>query len=126
MEFVSLKGGLIMSVIAFSIVFIVIVGLMLIMMFASKFARSLVAKHKARKVDNAVSPTIQEVAPVVQVTPDTDENELIAAITGAVIASSCGNVRICSIKESAHAVARPPLNSVWKISARTINHENCF
>lgn len=129
MEFIGLKGGLIMSAIAFSIVFIVIIGLMFIMIATSKIAKSLTKKNDgvvSKNLDSTVNLSNTTTKQANMSASDTTNDDIIAAIVGTVIASSDKNIRICSIQEAVQGHIRRPSTSIWKISARTTNFENCF
>ena len=126
MEFIGLKGGLIMSGIDFSIVFIVIIALMFIMMASSTIAKSF-AKNKKPQIQKKTN-TATEPATITASKADSNasDDDIIAASVGAVMASAGTNMRITSIKEAKQGLTRLPSASVWKIAARTMNHENCF
>ncbi len=126
MEFIGLKGGLLMSGIAFSIVFIVIIALMFIMMASSTIAKSF-AKNKKNQLQKKTN-TVTEPTTITASKTDSNasDDDIIAAIVGAVMASAGTNMRVCSIKEAKQGLTRLPSASVWKVAARTMNHENCF
>ena len=126
MEFIGLKGGLIMSGIAFSIVFIVIIALMFIMMASSTIAKSFAKKKKPQLQEETTTAAKPTTITTNNADSDAANDDIIAAIVGAVMASAGTNMRICSIKEAKQGLTRLPSASVWKIAARTMNHENCF
>ncbi|MDO4560103.1 MAG: OadG family protein [bacterium] len=120
--FVGVPGGLIMSFIAFSIVFIVIVGLMLVMMGM---------KHICAAIDNMNKP--KPAAPV-QSTPapapaapasaapaaavSADDDELLAVISAAIMAACGSTARVV-----AFSPVKAPASSAWKNVGRLQNTE---
>lgn len=122
MEFEGVIGGLKMSVIAFSIVFLVIVGLMLMMMFLKSVANTINAMNDAKKAAPAASSAsapaaTSSSASVAQVSSDDDE--LLAVITAAIAATCGAGARVASFTPA------PPqtLSSTWRMTGRLQNSE---
>ncbi len=117
-HFTGVGGGLTMSMIAFSIVFMVIMGLMFIMMGM---------KHVCRAIDGCKKAPAKPAAPSVPPTPAAkavaaptagDDGELLAVISAA-IAAMCGNAaRVISF-----APVKAPVGSSWKFIGRIQNAE---
>ncbi|MEG1642046.1 MAG: OadG family protein [Synergistaceae bacterium] len=106
--FTGVSGGLTMSMIAFSIVFIVITGLMLTMMGM---------KHICAWIDGIgkPKPTKKETTTIKE-TSSNDDGELLAIITAAIVASCGKAVRIIS-----YAPVREPSRSPWKFASKMNN-----
>lgn len=120
-NFVGVSGGLLMSVIAFSIVFLVIVGLMFVMMGVKTLATAIDSAGKAAPASSTVTPAAPSAAastPVVTVAEDDSE---LAAVISAAIAAVCGG--------SARVIAFSPANAqggnstLWRASGRFQNSE---
>lgn len=108
--FVGVPGGLIMSFIAFSIVFIVIIGLMLVMMGM---------KHVCGAIDGMHKP--QQSAPAAPAPAAAADDELLAVITAA-IAAACGpTARVIS-----YSPVKVPASSAWKNVGRLQNTEGLY
>ena len=112
--FVGVPGGLIMSFIAFSIVFIVIVGLMLVMMGM---------KHICAAIDNMnkpkpAAPVQSSPAPAPAAAVSADDDELLAGISAAIMAASGSTARVV-----AFSPVKAPASSAWKNVGRLQNTE---
>ena len=126
--FVGVPGGLIMSFIAFSIVFIVIIGLMLVMMGMKHVCGAIDGMHKPKpSAPAAPAPALapakapvqaQATAPAPAAAAD---DELLAVIT-AVIAAACGpTARVIS-----YSPVKAPAASAWKSVGRLQNTEGLY
>ena len=126
--FVGVPGGLIMSFIAFSIVFIVIIGLMLVMMGMKHVCGAIDGMHKPKpSAPAAPAPApapakapvqAQAAAPAPAAAAD---DELLAVIT-AVIAAACGpTARVIS-----YSPVKAPAASAWKSVGRLQNTEGLY
>ena len=120
-NFVGVSGGLLMSVIAFSIVFLVIVGLMFVMMGVKMLAAAIDGTGKAAPAPStaaSVASSATASTPVVSVAEDDSE---LAAVISAAIAAVCGG--------SARVIAFSPANAqggnptLWRTSGRFQNSE---
>ncbi len=128
--FVGVPGGLIMSFIAFSIVFIVIIGLMLVMMGMKHVCGAIDGMHKPQQsAPAAPAPAApaapvqaQAAAPVAQPAPAAAaDDELLAVITAA-IAAACGpTARVIS-----YSPVKVPASSAWKNVGRLQNTEGLY
>ena len=118
-HFTGVGGGLVMSLIAFSIVFIVIMGLMFIMMGMKHVCRAIDGCKKAPvSAPAAPSAPASPAAKAVAVPAVGDDGELLAVISAA-IAAMCGSaVRVVSF-----APAKAPAGSSWKFIGRIQNAE---
>ena len=121
MEFSGISGGAWMSVIAFSIVFLVCIGLMGLMMGLKHFANAINKFNESRATPGAKSaPAAGSPAPALVATaPDMGEEEIVAVITAAIAASCGAGARITSITP---APARTP-SSAWRMTGRLQNCE---
>lgn len=121
-HFVGLPGGLLMSVIAFSIVFLVIAGLMIMMMLLKNFAAAMEANQskQAAPADSPAKPAAPGAAAVAApITASADDGELIAVITAA-IAAVCGKgARVVSFVPSAVRMQ----STAWRMTGRLQNSE---
>lgn len=117
--FVGLPGGLLMSLIAFSIVFLVIVGLML-MMFALKSVVGMInSTSEAKKAaPAAVAPAVTS-APATVSTAAEDDGELLAVITAAITAVCGAGARIVSFTKAPERTPSTP----WRMTGRLQNSE---
>lgn len=115
--FTGFSGGLVMSMIAFSIVFIVITGLMFLMMGMKSFARMIDSFGKKKSEAPAPAPAVKKDEPV----PSSEDEELIAVITAAISASCGTNVRVLS-----YAPVRKPAHTAWKVSGRMRNLDGFY
>lgn len=128
--FVGVPGGLIMSFIAFSIVFIVIIGLMLVMMGMKHVCGAIDGMHKPQQsAPAAPAPAApaapvqaQAAAPAAQPAPAAAaDDELLAVITAA-IAAACGpTARVIS-----YSPVKVPAPSAWKNVGRLQNTEGLY
>ena len=123
--FVGVPGGLVMSMIAFSIVFIVVTGLMLIMMglhvacVAMEGRKSNAAECSAAQAQGVKGSTMQAVPSV----PDADSGVLLAVISAAVAATCGAAAKVISYTPV--AAIKTPVVSGWKIMSR-INNTQSF
>ena len=126
--FVGVPGGLIMSFIAFSIVFIVIIGLMLVMMGMKHVCGAIDGMHKPKPTAPAAPAPApapakapvqaQAAAPAPAAAAD---DELLAVITAA-IAAACGpTARVIS-----YSPVKAPAASAWKSVGRLQNTEGLY
>lgn len=126
--FSGVPGGLIMSFIAFSIVFIVIIGLMLVMMGMKHVCGAIDGMHKPKpSAPAAPAPApapakapvqAQAAAPAPAAAAD---DELLAVITAA-IAAACGpTARVIS-----YSPVKAPAASAWKSVGRLQNTEGLY
>ncbi|WP_303149937.1 OadG family protein [uncultured Cloacibacillus sp.] len=125
--FVGVPGGLIMSFIAFSIVFIVIIGLMLVMMGMKHVCGAIDGMHKPQQSAPAApapapAAPVQAAAPAAQPAPAAAaDDELLAVITAA-IAAACGpTARVIS-----YSPVKVPASSAWKNVGRLQNTEGLY
>lgn len=128
--FVGVPGGLIMSFIAFSIVFIVIIGLMLVMMGMKHVCGAIDGMHKPQQsapaapapAAPAAQVQAQAAAPAAQPAPAAAaDDELLAVITAA-IAAACGpTARVIS-----YSPVKVPASSAWKNVGRLQNTEGLY
>lgn len=120
--FVGVPGGLVMSLIAFSIVFIVIVGLMLVMMAMEHVCTMIDNLHKpkpaAAPAAPAAAPSVQ--APVSAAPAAAADDELLAVISAAIMAACGSTARVV-----AFSPVKAPAQSAWKSVARLQNTEGC-
>ena len=125
-NFSGLNGGIIMSLISFSIVFLVCAGLMGMMMSLKYLVRVFEQKEGQSQSGGETSSATK--LPVggpclVQATPD-DKGELVAVITAAVTAAFGNSVRVTGIRPSSIALAPPPtFSSIWKMASRIENNK---
>ena len=121
-NFVGVSGGLLMSIIAFSIVFLVIVGLMFVMMGVKMLAAAIDGAGKAASVPapaapSSGAPSAAVSAPAVAAEDDSE----LAAVISAAIAAVCGG--------SARVIAFSPTqtqggsSTLWRASGRFQNSE---
>lgn len=124
--FVGIPGGLIMSLIAFSIVFIVVTGLMFIMM-ALKYVCQGANKQKAAETPVAPAAPAAPAQPAKAVAVPTqapaapsceDEGVLLAVITAAITAMCGSAARVIS-----YAPVKAPAVSGWKFMSKAQNVE---
>lgn len=119
--FVGVPGGLIMSFIAFSIVFIVIIGLMLVMMGMKHVCGAIDGMHKPQQSAPAAPAPAAPAAPVQAQAAAAADDELLAVITAA-IAAACGpTARVIS-----YSPVKVPASSAWKNVGRLQNTEGLY
>lgn len=122
--FVGVPGGLIMSFIAFSIVFIVIIGLMLVMMGMKHVCGAIDGMHKPQQSTPAAPAPAAPAAPVqaqAAAPAAAADDELLAVITAA-IAAACGpTARVIS-----YSPVKVPASSAWKNVGRLQNTEGLY
>ncbi len=115
---------MLMSLIAFSIVFLVCIGLML-MMIALKYFSAYVDQTAAQKEAKAVPVVSAPAAPlaaaplVSAVAAAEDEEEIVAVITAAILSSCGAGAKILSIKQEAPRTAA----SAWRMTGILQNAE---
>lgn len=121
--FVGVTGGLTMSMIAFSIVFIVILGLMLVMMAMEHICLAIDKAH-APKPAAAPAPAAKASAPAAQPAAPAkaaaNNDELLAVISAAVMAACGSTARVV-----AFSPVKAPASSAWKNLGRIQNTEGC-
>ena len=118
-HFTGVGGGLVMSMIAFSIVFIVITGLMFIMMSMKHICNAIDGCKKAPgAAPAATSAPASTAAKAVAVSAAEDDGVLLAVISAA-ISAMCGSAaRVVSF-----APVKAPAGSGWKFVGRIQNTE---
>ena len=117
-HFTGVGGGLVMSMIAFSIVFIVITGLMFTMMAMKHVCKAIDGCKKAPAAPTAPSAPASPAAKAVAAPTAEDDGELLAVISAA-IAAMCGSAaRVVSF-----APVKAPAGSSWKFIGRVQNAE---
>ena len=118
-HFTGVGGGLVMSMIAFSIVFIVIMGLMFTMMAMKHVCKAIDGCKKVpASAPAAPSAPSTPVAKAVAAPASEDDGELMAVISAA-IAAMCGSAaRVVSF-----APVKAPAGSSWKFIGRVQNAE---
>ena len=120
-NFVGVSGGLLMSVIAFSIVFLVIVGLMFVMMGVKSLAAAIDGAGNTAPAPAAPSPAAPAVAVSAPIVAATGDDSELAAVISAAIAAVCGG--------SARVISFSPVNAqggnstLWRASGRFQNSE---
>ncbi|MCD7875866.1 MAG: OadG family protein [Cloacibacillus porcorum] len=115
--FVGVTGGLTMSFIAFSIVFTVIVGLMLVMMGMKHVCAAIDNMSKPKPATTA-QPSPAPAAPAAAVSADDDE--LLAVISAAIMAACGSTARVV-----AFSPVKAPVSTAWKNVGRLQNTEGC-
>lgn len=120
MEFVGISGGLFMSMIAFSIVFLVIMGLMLVMMGTKMLAHSIEGTAQKPVVSTPSPAASQAVSTPATAPVSADDEELIAVLAAAVASVCGGSARIVSFAPTS---ATGKGNSFWKADGRSQNME---
>lgn len=117
--FVGVPGGLVMSMIAFSIVFIVIMGLMFLMMGMKHICNAIDGSKKAAPAQApAAGAQPAQAAKAVAAPAAEDDGELLAVITAAIYAM-CGT----GTKVLSFAPSKAPAASSWKLMGRVQNAE---
>ena len=119
-HFTGFAGGTLMSLIAFSIVFLVCIGLMLMMM-ALKHISAAIDKAAEEKEAKAAAAVASPAAPAARVSAVAaeDEGEIVAVITAAIVASCGAGAKILSIKPAAPRVGA----SAWRMTGILQNTE---
>jgi hypothetical protein len=130
-QFVGAWGGFLMSVIAFSIVFLVIAVLMVMMMLLKRMAgyidwvnsviealksASRPAGAPARGVDASIAGKGE---PGAESVPAASDDELVAVLTAAITASLGAGVRVLGFTQ----VSARSGSSAWRINGRIQNLE---
>ncbi|ANZ44376.1 OadG family protein [Cloacibacillus porcorum] len=120
--FVGVTGGLTMSFIAFSIVFIVIVGLMLVMMGMKHVCAAIDNMSKPKPATTAQpSPAPAAPAPAAPAAAvSADDDELLAVISAAIMAACGSTARVV-----AFSPVKAPVSTAWKNVGRLQNTEGC-
>ncbi len=127
-NFVGIPGGLLMSLIAFSIVFIVIAGLIL-MMYGLKGLAAMIdnsgaaggnapAESKPAPAPAAAQAQPAAAAPSAAVAAS-DDGELLAVITAAIMATCGAAARVVSFREA----PRGSVSTAWRTTGRLQNCE---
>ena len=116
--FVGVKGGLVMSVIAFSIVFIVIIGLVLLLMAMEHISNG-IDKMSGNGVTDSSQLEKKNSSVALAVRTETDNKELIAVITAAITAMCDKTVKILSF-----APISAPKASGWRMMHKANNTED--
>ena len=119
--FVGVPGGLIMSFIAFSIVFIVIVGLMLVMIGMKHVCSAIDNMNKpkpAAPAQSSAAPASAPSAPAAPAAAVSADDELLAVISAAIMAACGSTARVV-----AFSPVKAPASSAWKNVGRLQNTE---
>jgi Na+-transporting methylmalonyl-CoA/oxaloacetate decarboxylase gamma subunit len=117
-NFVGGQGGILMSVIAFSIVFLVIAGLMFMMM-ALKVVVKVINPEKpaAARADSANSaPRPPVVTAAVRYEPPASDDGELVAVFAAAIAEMSGHAAAVLSYAPAETALRHPSVSAWKMA----------
>ena len=122
-HFTGFSGGTLMSLIAFSIVFLVCIGLMLMMMALKHFAAYIDKANAAKEAKAAAAVAAPAVPPApttrVNAVAAEDEEEIVAVITAAILASCGAGAKILSIKPAAPRAGA----SAWRMTGILQNTE---
>ncbi|MDL2263278.1 OadG family protein [Synergistaceae bacterium OttesenSCG-928-I11] len=122
-HFTGFFGGTLMSLIAFSIVFLVCIGLMLMMMALKHFSAYVDKANAAKEAKAAAAVAAPAAAPTpparVSAVAAEDEDEIVAVITAAIVASCGAGAKIRSIKPVAPRAAA----SAWRMTGILQNTE---
>ena len=116
--FVGVPGGLVMSFIAFSIVFIVIVGLMLVMMGMKYFCTAIDNMNKPKPAQSASAQAPAAPAAAAPAAATSADDELLAVISAAIMAACGSTARVV-----AFSPVKAPAPSAWKNVGRLQNTE---
>ena len=123
-NFVGVSGGLLMSIIAFSIVFLVIVGLMFVMMGVKMLAAAIDGAGKAASVPAPAAPSSGAPAAAVSapavVAAAEDDSELAAVIPAAIAAVCGGSARVIAFSPTQ---TQGGSSTLWRASGRFQNSE---
>jgi len=123
-HFVGPAGGLVMSLIAFSIVFMIIMGLMFLMMALKHICKAIDsvsgAKEQSKPETPAASHPATPAKAVASQSKADDASELLAVISAAIAATCGGTARVVSFTPV--KIKQPVLNS-WKFVGRIQNIE---
>ncbi|HPX03583.1 MAG TPA: OadG family protein [Synergistaceae bacterium] len=118
-HFTGVGGGLVMSMIAFSIVFIVITGLMLIMMSMKHICSAIDGCKKAPAAAPAPASAPASPAAKAVAAPAAEDDGVLLAVISAAISAMCGSAaRVVSF-----APVKAPAGSSWKLVGRIQNAE---
>jgi len=118
-HFTGVGGGLVMSMIAFSIVFIVITGLMLIMMSMKHICSAIDGCKKAPAAAPAPASAPASPAAKAVAAPAAEDDGVLLAVISAAISAMCGSAaRVVSF-----APVKAPAGSSWKLVGRIQNTE---
>lgn len=108
-----------MSLISFSIVFLVCIGLMLMMMALKHISAALDKPKEAKTAASAVSPQPAVTLPVKATAVADDEEEIVAVITAAIMAACGTGVRIMSVTPAPPKIQA----SAWRMTGILQNGE---
>ena len=130
-HFVGAGGAVILALIAFSIVFLVLVGLSLVIRGNKLLATSVDnrKKNRAAKVEapapsKPAAPSVVSVAPAASVqVQGEDEDELVAVLTAAVAATLGSAVTVTNVRPVFAVSRQAGSGSGWRALARTCNLE---
>ena len=118
-HFTGVGGGLIMSMIAFSIVFIVITGLMFIMMSMKHICKAIDGCKKAPAATSPAASAPASSAAKAVALPAAEDDGVLLAVISAAISAMCGSAaRVVSF-----APVKAPAGSGWKFVGRIQNTE---
>ena len=117
-HFTGVGGGLVMSLIAFSIVFIVIMGLMFIMMGLKHVCNAIDGKKASSGVSTAPAAPASPAAKMSAAVSAEDDGVLLAVISAAV-AAMCGS----AAKVVSFAPVKAPARSSWRFLGKIQNAE---
>lgn len=118
--FTGVTGGLTMSFIAFSIVFIVIIGLMLVMMGMEHICQAIDKVHAPKPAATAAPAAPKPAAPAAQAVaaPAEGDDQLLAVISAAIMAACGAGARVV-----AFSPVKAPASNAWKNVGRIQNSE---
>ncbi|NLX84075.1 MAG: OadG family protein [Synergistaceae bacterium] len=117
-HFVGVQGGLVMSLIAFSIVFIVIMGLMFIMM-GMKHVCNVIDGVKTKAPLGAPAAPAAPTAKTSAAVAVAEDDGVLLAVISAAIASMCGS----AAKVVSFAPVKAPAKSSWRFLGKIQNAE---
>lgn len=116
-HFVGPAGGILMSLIAFSVVFLVVAGLMLIMMATKMLAGAVDGRSKPAPSSPSKAPVSAAPAPAAATAPGVgaqDDLDLVAVITAAVAACAGRPVSVRSVRP----LQARSFGGAWRAMAR--------
>lgn len=113
-QFQGAGGALIVSLIAFTIVFLVLIGLTLVI-FAIKFF----AGSEGKKDSGTPSAPVVAAAPAAAVSalapqPPAGKSQITAAITAAILTATQGRGRVLSVSPALQSGIAPAPRTTWK------------
>lgn len=122
-HFVGAGGAVILALIAFSIVFLVLIGLSFVIIGNKYLANTMNSRQRAQSAPAAPKPSMPAQAVAAGVSQGGEDENLVAVLTAAVAAVVGGGVTVTGVRPALAVSRQARATGGWRSFARTCNLE---